>query len=168
MALVTEDGTGQATAESYISVADADTYHASFGRADWIGAPTIKEEALRVATQFLDTKFIGRWRGQRLTQAQALAWPRSNASDADGWYVESNVVPIAIERATAELALYALTEDLMPPITAPVGSLKFSAIRVGPIEERNAYHSASQEKFYALALRLVQGLIIPGGEIRRG
>ncbi len=168
MALITEDGTGLATAESYISEADADTYHSNFGHTDWTGTSAEKEEALRNATQFLDTKFLGRWRGQRLTQAQALAWPRSNVVDADEWFVESDEVPTAIARATAELALHALTEDLLPPITAPVGSLKFSAIKVGPIEERSAYYAASQEKLYALALRLVYGLIITGGEVRRG
>jgi len=35
MALVTEDGTGLSTAESYISVADATTYHTARGNSTW-------------------------------------------------------------------------------------------------------------------------------------
>ena len=35
MSLVTEDGTGLPTAESYISVADATTYHTARGNAVW-------------------------------------------------------------------------------------------------------------------------------------
>jgi len=35
MALVTEDGTGLSTAESYISVADATTYHTARGNSSW-------------------------------------------------------------------------------------------------------------------------------------
>ena len=35
MAIVTEDGTGKADAESYISVADASTYHAARGNTEW-------------------------------------------------------------------------------------------------------------------------------------
>jgi hypothetical protein len=35
MALIVEDGTGLANAESYVSVADATTYHANIGNTAW-------------------------------------------------------------------------------------------------------------------------------------
>ena len=35
MALEVEDGTGKSTAESYISVADATTYHTARGNSTW-------------------------------------------------------------------------------------------------------------------------------------
>ena len=51
MSLVVEDGTGKADAESYISVADADTYHSNRGNTDWAALTTTeKEQLLRGAT----------------------------------------------------------------------------------------------------------------------
>ena len=35
MALIVEDGTGLANAESYVSVADATTYHTNYGNTAW-------------------------------------------------------------------------------------------------------------------------------------
>ena len=67
MSLIVEDATGLSTAESYLSVANADTYHASYtGSTAWSGASTgTKERALRRATQYLDSVYGGRWLGER-------------------------------------------------------------------------------------------------------
>ena len=43
MALVVEDGTGLATANSYATVATADAYHALRGNSTWVGISTEKE-----------------------------------------------------------------------------------------------------------------------------
>ena len=53
MTLVIEDGTGKSNAESYISVADADTYHSNRGNTDWAALTTAeKERLLRIATDY--------------------------------------------------------------------------------------------------------------------
>ena len=70
MVLIVEDGTGKADAESYLSVADADTYHTKHGdSADWDGASTgDKEEALRMGTQYLDATYNTLWIGSRANE----------------------------------------------------------------------------------------------------
>ena len=54
MAFVTEDGTGLAEANSYVSVAEADAYHADRGNAAWIGEDSAKQSALIKATDYLE------------------------------------------------------------------------------------------------------------------
>lgn len=92
MALVVEDGTGLAAAESYASVAAADAYWS--GRihtpisSTWLIATTAqKESALREATSWLEAEFGQRWIGRRESAEQALSWPRtSSIADEDGTY----------------------------------------------------------------------------------
>lgn len=129
MALVVEDGTGLANAESYISVADADTYFSDRGNATWAALTTLaKEQALRKATDYLVATYELRWMGARTTSTQALDWPRMNVPRPDiqgGYrsfplYWDYNVVPTAITRACAELALRASSADLVADVGAQV------------------------------------------------
>ena len=136
MALITEDGTGLSTAESYISVADADSYHLARGNTTWTGTTALKEEALRRATAYIDGRYGARFTGtRRLAREQALMWPRSNATDAEGWVIENDEIPVEIERATAEAALRELVDpgSLSPDVAI---STSGSIIRekVGPLE----------------------------------
>lgn len=167
MALVVEDGTGLANSESYISVADADTYHSDFGHTVWTGEDTVKEAALRNATQYLDSKYVRRWKGLSVLSTQALDWPRTGVTLTDGWLVVSTVIPLDLQHACAELALYALTEDLVPTISDP-GVVTFTSIKVGPIEDKVAYSGRSQIKLFRISNELVKDLIIPAGRLTIG
>lgn len=124
MALIVEDGTGLSTAESYLSVADCDTYHSNRGNTAWAAlATTAKEQALRKATDYLVQEYRMRWKGTRMTAAQALDWPRAyvymeavltglTGTDFPE-LVPNDVVPVEVENATADLALKSLTLTLM-------------------------------------------------------
>lgn len=102
MALIVEDGTGLATAESYVSVADADAYHTKMGATGWTGSDAVKEAALRKATQYIDTEYL--FIGEQVNYpTQRLEWPRYVDKD---WPIR-NVV-----EACCELALRALSSDL--------------------------------------------------------
>jgi hypothetical protein len=107
MALIVEDGTGLADAESYLSVADLGEYAELFGRSYTPSSPESEDEAaLRRATQWLDGMFRSRFPGARLNgRDQVLEWPRSGAYDQSGELIASNAVPIEIKNATAEAAL---------------------------------------------------------------
>jgi len=87
ISLVVEDGTGRSNANSYLSVEDADSYHANLTQsAAWESAAlAAKQSALIAATQYLDCEYGGLWRGVRAHEGQALAWPRSDAQDDDGY-----------------------------------------------------------------------------------
>lgn len=110
MALVVEDGTGLSTAESYISVADADTYFTNHGSpSDWTSAATAeKESALRYATSFLDDSYS--WYSSIINTDQALGWPRVDYWDSEGRIISG--VPQKIKDATCEMALEHLKNSL--------------------------------------------------------
>lgn len=117
MALIVEDGTVVAGAESYISVADADTWHDDRGNTAWAALSTAaKEAALRKATDYMLQVYGRRWAGDRVDADQGLDWPRSGV-EAHGFDVASDAVPAAVARACAELALRASTADLTPDVT---------------------------------------------------
>lgn len=141
MALVVEDGTGIAGAESYASLAGALAYWASRAHdanaAAW-SASTVtddkREGALREATAYLDATYGQRYRGRRATLTQGLLWPRlpwptdpdcTTAStvllDPDG--LELPGLPKQIVSATIELAVRALTRRLAQDVD-PNGRLK--------------------------------------------
>ena len=166
MALIVEDGTGKSDAESYLSVADADTYHTKHGdSSDWSGASTAeKEEALRMATQYLDATYNALWIGTRANETQVLDWPRSDAEDTDGFVIASDTLPKAIEDATAEAAVRHITETdgLFPDVSTP-GSIKSYKVKVGPVEEATEYVGGNpQVKAFRIIDSLLRGLITSG------
>lgn len=118
MALVTEDGTGRADAESFCTVSFADGYHAARGNDLWGPLLTAeKEAALRRATDYIEATYGLRWIGAAITATQALSWPRYYAARAGLYpysYWASNAVPILLQRACAELAFRAASDDLAP------------------------------------------------------
>lgn len=135
MALITETGSGSATAESFISVTDADTYFADRGNTVWSALQvSAKEAALRKATDYMSARYGLRWAGVRASTTQALDWPRLWAerrgviNGAFPLYFDSTSVPVAVQRACAELAVRASAADLSPDLTAQVKSET-----VGPI-----------------------------------
>lgn len=128
MALVVEDGTGLSTAESYISVADADTRHSDLGNTAWAALSTgAKEAALRAATDYMEGSYRQAWKGTRRTRDQALSWPRYGVI-VDGWCIDSTIVPAEVAGACADLALRASTATLAPDIERAVIREKIGAL----------------------------------------
>lgn len=169
MSLVVENGTGLSNAESYLSVADADVYHAARGNpVAWSGATTAeKETALLAATEYIDSVYRGAWKGTRAVETQALSWPRVDAYDSDDFLIDSGVVPLEVERATAELALRALSAELMPDISEP-GSIKRERLKAGPVETETEYQGGKSQvkEFRKVDLLLGRLLAFGVGEIR--
>lgn len=133
MALIVEDGTGLSTAESFVSVANADTYHDGRGNTDWTDANTTqKEEALRRASSYLTDRY--RWQGLPYNgRTQALAWPRKGILDEEGYDVDETEIPEEVKRATYELALLELgTPGYLSPVV--VVSDKVKREKVGSLE----------------------------------
>jgi hypothetical protein len=143
MALVVEDGTGKADAESYASVANADSVHGALGNAAWTGTTSAKEAALRKATIYLDGRYRHLWRGTRATKEQALAWPRFNVIDEDGYPVDADVVPAPVTKATIDAALLSLTGTDLNPVLERGGQVIEEAVKVGPIEESKTYSAGA-------------------------
>lgn len=111
MAIVVEDGTGLANANSFGSLAEAFDYHEARGNTAWTNIPASpadagQEAALVRATSYIDGRFGQLFPGVRLKgRAQALSWPREDAFDRDGNEIASDEVPIEVRKATFEAAL---------------------------------------------------------------
>lgn len=131
LALIKEDGTGKADANSYATVADANAYYDGHLYATaWTAATDDqKAVALVMATRLIDAEY--QFNGTRTSPAQSLQWPRARCPDPDGAsaplsvllpipgdYVEYDKVPKAIIQATCEMARELL---LIDRTSAPVG-----------------------------------------------
>lgn len=114
MALLVEDGSIVADAESYCSVADADAYFLARGNATWAAIATteLKEIALRKATDYMEQNYRQLWLGYRVDISQSLSWPRSDVV-IDGFTQPADEVPEEVVRACAELAVRASASTLL-------------------------------------------------------
>ena len=118
MALTTTPGS--ATANSYASLVEAAAYHTARGNATWTGTDALKEAALIRATQWLDGRYGSQWPGvRRYLRAQALDWPRVDAYDRDGTYIDVETTPPEVRSAVCEAALREMVTpgSLSPDVT---------------------------------------------------
>jgi len=161
MVLVVEDGTGLANAESYISVADADTYHAyRTAPAGWASASEPdKERYLRMATEYLGMRYGTAWLGSRINSTMALDWPRFGVWDEDGFPLDSDAVPLRVPQATAEAALRVQQGDeLLADVTE--ADLKRKKVKAGSVVTEKEYVlGQAQTTRYVRVERLVAPLI---------
>lgn len=133
MALTTTPGS--ATADSYATLAETDTYHSDRGNTAWAGTDALKEAALRRAVTWLDSTYLVRFPGYRTDDRdQNLEWPRTNAYDIAGELLAVSEIPIEIKRAQMEAALRELVVpgSLSPDFVA-AGAVKSES--VGPISQ---------------------------------
>lgn len=177
MALIVEDGTGKADAESFISVADANTYHTARGNSAWaaLASDTVREQMLRKAADYMEQVYRMRWKGQRVTATQALSWPRAWVSREDyyrtgsvppvsidgSFYYASDEVPTEVARACAELALRAIDSDLAEDLGVPVTSET-----VGPISVTYAAGARQTKTYRAIDAMLSPFLEGAGGQLK--
>lgn len=165
MTFIVEDGTGVADANSLCAVDYADAYFADRAIAAWTGADVAKQSALVRATDYIETRFGRRFKGELADTEQALSWPRIDAS-ADG------IVPASIRKATAEYALRALKSTLAPdPVSDESGRVVASkSEKVGPILESTTFVAGSVVqtfKPYPAADGLIKPWLKPTGGLVR-
>lgn len=101
--------------DTYLSVADADTYWANRNDTTWAAASTAaKEAALREATLYIDGTYS--FIGYQILE-NALCWPRMAVTICEGNLAgksyDNLTIPPQIKNATAELAREALDGFLM-------------------------------------------------------
>lgn len=105
---------GGASANSYVTVAEADAYFAtSFGRTAWGSASAANKEIVLIeSTRLLD--LLVSWKGYVKSDTQALRWPRTYVPNIDGRYngvdtilesyISDSIVPKDVKNAVFELA----------------------------------------------------------------
>lgn len=177
MMLIVEDGTIVAGADSYVTTADALTYHANHANTSWAAATTAAQEAaLRKATAYMDSRYRSRWHGNQVQPSrQALEWPRYldlysaaahinylSLPKGQTWFTASEIPP-RLKDATCEAALRALAGPLLADV-----DLTVSRETVGPID--TWYTATDIATLYPLLDALLSGLLIPagGGNLARG
>lgn len=157
MPLIVEDGTGVANAESYVSVEEADAYHASRGNDLWVAILLAKkEQLLRKASDYINITYRGAWIGSAAYNGNLLAWPRNAITPREYGLRDLNV-PLEVRYSTAELALIANTIGLFPNPATTRGKKR---VKVGPIEVEYDANSSSQTKFVNASL-LLAGFLKP-------
>lgn len=176
MTMNVQDETGLVTgANSYLSLADFETYHEDRGNSLGSATDDQKEQALIRATDYVDRRFsyVGRKLNGRL---QVTQWPRVEAYDCDRQHISG--IPAEVESATAEYALRALSGDSLAPdptydTTGAVVQSRREKVDV--IEEQTTYSTgASAATFkmprYPLADSILRRgcLVLSGGDLRRG
>ena len=133
MVLVLEATPGSATANTYITLAEADVYleDTRLHTTTWTAlSDADKNAALAWATQTLDVSMD--WYGYVRTTTQALRFPRSGIYDLDGNTVDYDTIPTILANATAELAAELAAGDVLAQ--PGVLGLGMSRIKVDEIE----------------------------------
>lgn len=162
MALIVEDGTGLANAQSYASVAELRA-HTPYGQyAIPVGATDEQLEAALIrGTAGLDATTYLRLPGWRSTDAQALAWPRSGAWDRDGYPLAG--VPNPIRLACMEAALVELSSAGSLLATQERGG-QVKREKVGPIEVEYQGYAPAATTYPTVTMILAR--ILKGGQVR--
>lgn len=109
--LVAEDGTGVSGANSYATVANADTFfEGQIYKDQWIRASAAqKAQALGMATSTLDT--LVAWDGTKKDKDNALEWPRTGVFEKNGFSVSDTTIPAFLKEATYLTALSFLEDN---------------------------------------------------------
>lgn len=173
MSLIVEDGSIVAGALSYVSVADADTYHAARGMTTWAGLQqSEKEQALVRATDFMLGRYRGRWKGAKVRYQQPLDWPRVGVTPDDAqnpfstqngygygykYTIPYTTVPPEVKNACCELALRAAAGPLLADLETRIVSET-----VGPITTHYDMNSPQYIR-YAQVDAILQPLLGNGG-----
>lgn len=148
-ALIIEDGSIVAGAESYVTVQEFEAYTAKRG----ISVAGNSNSLLLSAMDYLETLlFIG----TKKTEAQTLQWPRDEVY-IDGYYIESTTIPAELK--TAQIVA-ALTIDAGNDLLSNAVERKTVREKVGPIEVQYSETSGSKkalEKINTMLNKLLSG-----------
>lgn len=102
MALIVENGSIVANANSYITIAEYNAWaNARFGSRDT--APGCDEDAESLILRAMDYFEAQNFIGEKYTKNQDLQWPRSWVN-IDGYAVDSNEIPKQVKISIYELA----------------------------------------------------------------
>lgn len=158
MALIVEDGSIVAGAESYASVSYADAYWTVRNDSVWGAYDTAKKEAaLRAATQYIDATY--KFRGELREASQSLLWPRTGFYGDSGKYYGPEEVPQAVKDATCELAYeWGANGAFMPPADRGNG---IKRVKAGSVEVEYT-DGASTTKSFLFAARLLADVSMGG------
>ena len=123
---------GASDANAYCTLAVADQYHEDRPAADTAWSTATVDEKIKAilwATKLLDALYD--WTGWVADEDQALLWPRTGMWYRSGYYIDSDVIPLDLQHATAELARQLLAGDRAGD--NDVETQGITSLRAGPV-----------------------------------
>ena len=156
---VVEDGTGLATATSYVSVDELKQFwdNVSYDYSSFSDGQL--QQRLNKATEVLDGQYTTLWPGQRNSTTQALDWPRQEATYLDGEEIATTVVPIEVKKAISEIVYAGTQGTTLQPTHDDAGQIETEYTRVDVIETRTTYFNyTSQDTSRDLIIAVVDAL----------
>jgi hypothetical protein len=162
MALIVEDGSGLANANSYVTAADADTYFASIGELGWAGDTSFKEQNLINATAAVDATYGPRYISfLRDEVTQSLLWPREQVWDRHSRRIDDGALPTSLINATCEMALLSQNGVNLYPEGRKSNNVTAEAVAVGEISQSFTYQKSPTEQATYEGFRKVEQLLWP-------
>ena len=136
MALIVEDGSGVAGANSYVSLAEFRAF-ASLGGFTIPPDDAAAESWLWRAARKMD--LFRDWKGDKANSTQGLQWPRENVYDADGELVPSTSIPRDISQGQEMLAIEMYGASLAGDTKGGGAPVAEYAVEVGEIKETTKF-----------------------------
>lgn len=146
-------------ADFYSTTSAADAYHAARGNTQWVGDQAAKDTAMLRGSEYVDQAYRSSFPGYKTElRDQLREWPRSDAFDVEGNYLDHETVPVEVFNATYEAALRELVSpgSLLPDYT-PSGQRKRVKVDVIEIEYSAPYGADSVVPI----ITIIQGILAP-------
>jgi len=166
MALIVEDGTIVASANSYVTLAEAVAYATDHGLAFSPSPDVGNVAALIRATSAIDGKYGFSFPGYRKGgRTQSLHWPRDAAYDAGGWLIPNTEIPVELKAAVIEAAVRELANpgSMMPDLARGGAIQSMSAGSVSISYAANAEARTTYTKIDGIISNILGGMGGSGG-----
>jgi len=109
MAIVLEDGSIVATANSYVSSAYVDTFCENLGLTAWDETDDdSKDAAILRGMAYIESMSF---KGYKVESDQVVKWPRYGATDEDDYAIDEDAIPTCLLKAQARAAY----EEIVSP-----------------------------------------------------
>lgn len=152
---------GGASADSFVTLAEYQAYRSTYHPIDGTEVDLADERHLLQARRHLERNYV--WKGFRVTDTQALEWPRYIDQYVDGYPVPSDAIPQRIKDAQCELA-YLISQGATPDATLENGGIERKREKVDVIEEETVYRSSRERAAYPI----IDGLVAGYAKMKRG
>lgn len=154
MAIIVEDGTVVADANSLASVVFADAYFLNRGNSAWAALTEAdKEVALIKGTDYFSAVFGGKLNGRQITPEQCLPYPRDTEIG----------VPNKVQQAISEYALISTTQELfqVPELSETGNEIEEDFVKIGPIEIKSVLTTSKTKDMgrFPRADMLIRGFV---------
>lgn len=156
--LIVEDGTGLTNSNTYCSLSFSISYFSVKQNTEWLELDAQTQELCLIqATTLLDQKYGPSYKGDLLTQEQALLFPRTTFVDKNGRTITG--IPSSLKNATCEMALLVSEGAGEVDPNASANNLKSYTDKVDVIEESKEYFSPASSTTYSQVNRTIAPLI---------